>query len=175
MLYFIHSLKTRSRDLRQSASFVYLIRVLSCITLAVSVYAHGAPNTVSIPDGKVTLLQSILVNTTWPNESEIDNFIIGLYGKNRQLTRSLKRELDGFTVRGKPVTITVFDALSNARKAHILVLSSAENSRLAAIENAFKGSQTLIVSDGATNKDRIMVNFTQPDKNRLSFERYLMK
>jgi signal transduction histidine kinase/CheY-like chemotaxis protein len=156
--------------LRQSASFVYLIRVLSCITLAVSVYAHGAPNTVSIPDGKVTLLQSILVNTTWPNESEIDNFIIGLYGKNRQLTRSLKRELDGFTVRGKPVKITVFDALSNARKAHILVLSSAENSRLAAIENALKGSQTLIVSDGATDKDRIMVNFTQPDKNRLSFE-----
>ncbi|MEH6587055.1 MAG: YfiR/HmsC family protein [Halioglobus sp.] len=121
-------------------------------------------------DGKVTLLRSILVNTTWPNEENFDHFILGLYGKDRELSRSLESDLKNFKVRGKPVVVVVYGSLRAARAAHVLVVATAGNSRLSEIHKALDQSATLVVTDGADEYRFLMVNFTHPSKTRLSFE-----
>ncbi|MEP5569019.1 MAG: YfiR/HmsC family protein, partial [Halioglobus sp.] len=159
-----------NQKLCRPASSKYLVFLLSIVALATVLAGPSAANVVSLTDGKVTLLRSILVNTTWPEERDIEYFILGLYGKDRQLTRALRQELEDFQVRGKPVKVLVYDSLKRARVAHVLVLTPAESSRLRGISKALEKSQTLIVSDGADETNLIMVNFTHPDKTRLSFE-----
>lgn len=170
MLYFMDTLNSRNQKLRPSASSKHLFRLLSMVVLTSVLAGPSAADVVSVTDGKVTLLRSILVNTTWPKENEIEYFILGLYGKDRQLSRALRQELGDFQVRGKPVKVLVYDSLIRARVAHVLVLTPSESSRLGGINKALEKSQTLIVSDAANDQDLIMVNFTHPDKTRLSFE-----
>jgi signal transduction histidine kinase/CheY-like chemotaxis protein len=156
--------------LRQLAFLKSLLRILPSVVLALSLSTQAAPEVVTIDDGKVTLLKSILLNTTWPQEDQIDHFVLGLYGKDKALLRILQREMPGYKVRGKSVRVSTYESLSAARQAHILVLSSSENSNLARIDKALAKSQTLIVTDDASDKRNIMVNFTHPSKSRLSFE-----
>ena len=155
---------------RQLASLSRLARILPSFLLALTLSVHAEPEAITIEDGKVTLLQSILVNTTWPEEEEIDRFILGLYGKDRELLRVLIREMTKFKVREKSVVVTVYESLLAARAAHILVLAPSVNSNLAEIDRELHQSQTLIVTDGASDKRNIMVNFTHPSETRLSFE-----
>ena len=155
---------------RQLASLSRLPRILPSLLLALALSVHAAPEGITIEDGKVNLLQSILFNTTWPEEDEIDRFILGLYGRDRELLRVLKMEMTNFKVREKSVVVTVYASLSAARAAHILVLTPSVNSKLAEIDRELHQSQTLIVSDGASDKRNIMVNFTHPSETRLSFE-----
>ena len=155
---------------RQLASLSRLPRILPSLLLALALSVHAAPEGITIEDGKVNLLQSILFNTTWPEEEEIDRFILGLYGRDRELLRVLKMEMTNFKVREKSVVVTGYASLSAARAAHILVLTPSVNSKLAEIDRELHQSQTLIVSDGASDKRNIMVNFTHPSETRLSFE-----
>lgn len=170
MLYFIDTVNLSNQKLCRQASFKYLVFLLWIVVLAAVLAGPSAANVVSVTDGKVTLLRSILVNTTWPEEENIEYFILGLYGKDRQLTRALRQELKDFQVRGKPVKVLVYDSLKRARIAQVLVLTPTESSRLRGISKALEKSQTLIVTDGADDANLIMVNFTHPDKTRLSFE-----
>ena len=170
MLYFIDTVNLSNQKLCRQASFKYLVFLLWIVVLAAVLAGPSAANVVSVTDGKVTLLRSILVNTTWPEEEDIEYFILGLYGKDRQLTRALRQELKDFQVRGKPVKVLVYDSLKRARIAQVLVLTPTESSRLRGISKALEKSQTLIVTDGADDANLIMVNFTHPDKTRLSFE-----
>ena len=156
--------------MRQLAFLKSLLRILPSVVLALSLSAQAAPEVVTIDDGKVTLLKSILFNTTWPQEDQIDHFVLGLYGKDKALLRILQREMPGYKVRGKSVRVRTYESLKAARQAHILVLASSENSDLARIDKALAQSQTLIVTDDASDKRNIMVNFTHPSKSRLSFE-----
>ncbi len=156
--------------MRQLASLSRLARILPSFLMALTLSVHAEPEVTTIEDGKVTLLQSIMDNTTWPEEEEIDRFILGLYGKDRELLRVLKMEMTKFKVREKSVVVTVYKSLSAARAAHILVVAPSVNSKLAEIDRALQQSQTLIVTDGASDKRNVMVNFTHPSETRLSFE-----
>jgi len=155
---------------RPLASLNRFIRILPSFLLVLALSVHGKPDVISIEDGKVNFLQAILINTTWPEEEKIDRFILGFYGRDRELLLILKREMATFKVREKPVVVTVYESLLAARAAHILVLTPAVNSKLAEIDRELHQSQTLIVTDGASDKRNIMVNFTHPSETRLSFE-----
>jgi signal transduction histidine kinase/CheY-like chemotaxis protein len=125
---------------------------------------------VTVEDGKAAQLEAMLEHTTWPDEDKIDHFVIGLFGRDRALLRVLNREVPKYRVRGKPVVVRYFTSLSDARSAHILVLSPAKNSKLAEIERELRRSHTLTVTDGSTDQRHIMINFTHPSETRLSFE-----
>jgi signal transduction histidine kinase/CheY-like chemotaxis protein len=156
--------------MRQSASLRYLFRVLLRCLLLLTLPTGAKAQGVTIEDGKAGLLHSILTNTTWPREDRIDHFIIGLYGRNDALYRALKKKAATAMVRDKPILINSYDTLLEAGEAQILVLSKSENRRLAEIGLELHQSHTLIVTDGVSDKRDIMVNFTRPSKNRLSFE-----
>ena len=78
-----------------------------------------AQEMVTIEQGKVTLLEAMLEHTTWPDEDKIDQFNIGLYGRDRALQRALNQEIDKFSIRGKPAVVTLYNRVEAARAAHI--------------------------------------------------------
>jgi len=156
--------------MRQLTSLRYLFRVLPyfCLVLALSTIA--APKETTLEDGKFTLLHAMLVHTTWPQEDQIDQFVIGLYGRDRGLLEVLKRELPNVRVRGKPVVAAYYNSLSEARSAHILVVARASNSALTKIDRELRQSHTLIVTDRSADHRHVMINFTHPTEDLLSFE-----
>jgi signal transduction histidine kinase/CheY-like chemotaxis protein len=156
--------------MRRQAYRNRLLHFLTCSCLALSLCAGAQAQGVTIEDGKAGLLHSILTNTRWPDESQIEEFVVGLYGRDSAMNRALQKKLPGLTVRGKPLTVVSYDSLAEAGAAHVLVLARSENSRLAEIGLELHQSHTLIVTDRVDDKRDIMVNFTRPSKKRLSFE-----
>ena len=132
--------------------------------------AFAAPEQLTIEGGKATLLEAILHHTTWPQEDEIDRFIIGMYGRDKALLKVLSREVPNFRVRGKPVVVRTYNSLQKARAAHVLVLAPSKNAQLVNVDRALHLSHTLVVTDGSNDQRHLMVNFTQPSETRLSFE-----
>ncbi|MGI9288632.1 MAG: YfiR/HmsC family protein, partial [Pseudomonadales bacterium] len=124
----------------------------------------------TVEAGKVSLLHAMLEHTTWPQEDQIDRFVIGLYGRDKEFLKVLRKEAPKFKVRGKSVVATYFSSTSEAKAAHILVMATSKNSKLVEIERALHLSHTLIVTDGSDDQRHIMVNFTHPSETRLSFE-----
>jgi signal transduction histidine kinase/DNA-binding response OmpR family regulator len=155
---------------RPLAFFRYLSTAVLSFVLVLALPCRAVADVVTVTDGKVTLLKSIFENTTWPNEDQIEYFVLGLYGKDRDLSRALKIEMADHQVRGKPVIVARFGDLPAARSAHMLVLATSQNSELSDINKSLAGSQTLIVTDDAREERYTMVNFIRPTDNRLSFE-----
>ena len=147
-----------------------LIPLLPAVLLALSLPASSQTEVITFEDAKSTLIGAMLRNTTWPNESAIDRFVVGFYGENEALRSVAGRQLGALKVRGKPVTVTSYDSLDDAREAQLLVLAPSESPRLVEINQSLRGSQTLVVTDEADDRDNIMVNFTRPSKLRVAFE-----
>ncbi|MBN7796641.1 YfiR/HmsC family protein [Parahaliea mediterranea] len=147
-----------------------LTRILPVILLALTLPAQAQRDVVTLEDAKVTQLGAVFDNITWPDEASIDQFILGVFGYDQLLLDALKKQRGNLVVRGKPVMVEVYDSLERARAAHILVLPPSRVRDLADIGQALRDSHTLIVSDGASDRAHIMVNFTLSSKNRLGFE-----
>lgn len=147
-----------------------LLQILPATLLALALSVQAQRDVVTLEDAKVTQLGAVFDNITWPDEADIDQFILGVFGYDQLLLDALRKQRDNLAVRGKPVTVEVFDSLKAARAAHMLVLPPSRIRDLADIAQALQGSHTLIVTDGASDKEHIMVNFTLTSKNRLGFE-----
>ncbi len=156
--------------MRKLALAARLIHFLPTLLLVLPLSAHSQTEVITVEDAKSTLVGAILENTTWPNEDAIDSFVVGFYGEDEALLHSVSRDMAVFRVRGKPVSVATYASLDAARAAHLLLLAPAENQRLAEINRALSGSQTLIVTDSARDRGQVMVNFTRPSKVRVAFE-----
>ncbi|MBR9908738.1 MAG: DUF4154 domain-containing protein [Gammaproteobacteria bacterium] len=145
-----------------------------CLVLAlfvvISVSSRAAAEAVTVEDGKVTLLNAIIEHTDWPDQDRIDRYIIGLYGRDTQLLRAIKRAEPRMRAHGKPVVGKYYSSLFEARSAHVLVLANSKNSELVRVNQILQKSNTLIVTDGSDDQRNIMINFTHPTDNILSFE-----
>lgn len=151
-------------------SLSWLFRLLPCCFLVLAMNATAQPGLVTVEDGKVTLLHAILSHTTWPDEAGIDQFIIGLYGHDPALLRTLNKALPEVKIRGKSVIARSYRSMSEAKESHILVMTRANNYQLRKVNRELHLSQTLIVTDGSDDQRLIMINFTQPSELLLSFE-----
>ncbi len=151
-------------------SLSWLFRLLPCCFLALAMNASGQTGLVTVEDGKATLLHAILNHTTWPDDEDIDQFIVGLYGYDPALLQTLNKALQEVTIRGKSVDVRSYRTIPEAKESHILVLTRATNYQLEKIDRELHLSQTLIVTDRSDDQRRIMINFTQPSETLLSFE-----
>jgi signal transduction histidine kinase/DNA-binding response OmpR family regulator len=155
-------------DLLKTLNRLYRLLPYGCLVLSIFVSAIAKP--VTPEEGKVTLLAAILQNTTWPQEEQIHRFVVGLFGQDRALLQALERETPTLKVRGKRVDVSYYHSLSAARQAHMLVVASSRNSDLTKIVRALDQSHTLIVTDGSKDQQDVMINFTHPAENILTFE-----
>ena len=156
--------------MRSLASAFRFTQFLPVLLAVVALSAYAQREVLTTEDAKSTLLGAILQNTTWPNEDTIERFIIGFYGEDAELFRVVSRDAARYRIRGKPVGVSKFTSLDAARAAHILLLQPSANDRLADINRTLRGSQTLVVTDDADDRDNIMVNFTRPSKLRVAFD-----
>lgn len=130
--------------------------------------SHSKP--VSPDEGKAALLTAILDHTRWPDEAKAGTFVIGLYGRDRSLYRIVSEEFSGKQIRGKPVQVRNIESLSQARNAQVLILNQDKNSDLRRIVDFLDKRPTLIVTDSSDDERHVMINFTHPAENILSFE-----
>lgn len=147
-----------------------LKQLLCCWLLVLVCSTVAGQERVTFEDAKVTLLHAILEHTSWPEEHRIDEFIIGLYGRDFELARTLRRTAPELIVRGKPVQIVAYRTLDEAAAAHILLLSKSRNTELDDINRSLQGSDTLIITDASEDQKQIMINFTYPAPMRVAFE-----
>ena len=156
--------------MHQTSFLNHCYRLTLCCALVLLFSAYAAAQPVTVEQGKASLLQAMLDHTRWPDEDQIDHFVIGLYGRDKALLRELKRQTPRMRIRGKRIVVQSLDTLSAARASHVLVLAQDRNPQLEAINRELHLSHTLIVTDDNTQQRNIMVNFTHPSETRLSFE-----
>jgi signal transduction histidine kinase/DNA-binding response OmpR family regulator/HPt (histidine-containing phosphotransfer) domain-containing protein len=157
--------------LRAALSAKWLLFCVPLLLLVLSASARAQDSEVlTFADAKSRLVLAVLSNSQWPDEEEIDEFLIGVYGNNRELLRALERDAAKQLARGKPVAVKRFDDLDEAATSHILLLLPQMNNRLAELRERFRGTDTLLVTDGAEDRANIMVNFTYPSGDRVAFE-----
>jgi signal transduction histidine kinase/CheY-like chemotaxis protein len=132
----------------------------------------AAPSTfaTTIPEGKVQMVNAIMMNMRWPGEERFGEFIVGMYGRDPELMRVLQRDLGKYSVRGKRLRAVQYQSLYAAREAHVLLMSNSKNDRLFDANRLLRQSGTLIITDDHDDRGSVMINFVYPSSNRLSFE-----
>ncbi len=156
------------REVLPALRFSFSIPLL---LLVLTASAHAQEEEfVTFADAKSRLVLAVLGNSAWPDEEDIDEFLIGVYGDDPQLLEALRRDAALKPYRGKPVSVARFDDLDAAARSHILLLMPEVNDRLAELRRRFNGTDTLLVTDGAEDSANIMMNFTYPSRDRVAFE-----
>ena len=118
---------------------------------------------------KTGLIHKFAQHVEWQQEEEMDTFRIGVYGEEPELMYNLLL-LESVDLKGKPVLIRQFSQLDDISGIHLLYLTRDKNSEIQSIANHIAGSQTLMVSDRARNKNQIMINFLPLFDGKADFE-----
>ncbi len=143
--------------------------LLSCLLLPATLGADDS-RPVPVDAAKISFVHKILLNITWPNEQQLQEFSIGIYGGSREFLRLARRTMADLQVRGKPIRVVAARDLDAARELQVLLVSSVYNRELASLASQLRRSQTLLITDDADDKRNVMINFIQPSPQRLSFE-----
>jgi hypothetical protein len=105
---------------------------------------------------------NIAYGTNWENESDIDTFSIGVFSSEKEY-----QELFDLSkirrIKGKPVTVFLYNELDNIKEHDILYVTKEENKHLHSLHNNFKAKNILLISDRSKEREYSMINF-----NRLS-------
>lgn len=142
--------------------------LLGCALLSFMVLAE--PKAVTPEQGKARFVKAFFTHITWPDE-ELDNYFrIGLYGSDLALKRELERQLKSFRVRGKGFRISSITSFKAARTKHMVLVAPANNRLVYRLVRRIRQTNTLIVTDSIEDKRDVMINFTHPGSNVLSFE-----
>ncbi len=166
----------RDRVLSANIHLVSLLRtsarrcLILFLCLCFNVSHADTDGPVVMEKGKLKLLVPIMNHVTWPDEASSEYFTVGLYGKDEKLESLLKRELKKLTIRGKPLRVRTFETTFEARSAHVLMVSRAENPNVPDIVRRLNKNPTLVVTDASPDKREVMINFIYKEGSRLSFE-----
>lgn len=116
------------------------------------------------------LIYNFMKYSQWANESDIQEFTLGIYGGDGTLYRELKNVSSELSVRGKPVKPVIFYDIKKARNAHVLVIDKSKNEQLDKIASRILKTDTLMITNGAVDKKIIMINFIYTSDKRLGYE-----
>lgn len=143
--------------------FILLYLLLASKNLCAEVF--------SSTQAKSALIFNFIKHIEWPDGvAGTSHYQIGILGENDALYRELKYATDTLRVRGKPLKLKKIETHQQAKSVHVLVLSKSESVRLEVVASALIKNGVLLISDGASNKSAMMINFTYPDKGRISFQ-----
>ena len=119
---------------------------------------------------KVAYIYNFMKYVKWQDEERISEFVIGFYGGEHALHSELMRMLANRTVRKRSIKALRIDDLEQARDVHLLVLAPSKNDDIAHVANELRGSNTLLLTDGCSEKQLIMINLYRPQEGRIGFE-----
>ncbi len=105
---------------------------------------------------------------TWENEKNIQEFKIGVFGRDFNVYFELKKLCISRKLKGKPIVVYRFKELKNIEKTQVLYISSESNFEFAQILKKVKGNNTLIITTNC-EIEKSMINFVYNDTKK-SFE-----
>lgn len=156
--------------LNKKVCFRVLVQSLAVLFVWAGVTLAPSAEPVTMEMGKVRLVNAIMKNTQWPNEDQLSEFVVGLFGRDPELYSEMEKQFAQISIRGKRVRPVKFESLFAARNAQVLILAQHRNDRLLDTNRLLRQSGTLIITDSHDDKRSVMVNFTHPSPTRLSFE-----
>ncbi len=106
----------------------------------------------------------------WENENELTEITIGFLDGDRELYDELVANVQGKMVRGKRITVKKYADAQAAKNAQLLVIPQSKNSSIDEISHPLLQTGTLLITDASTRQESIMINFTYPGKDKISFE-----
>jgi signal transduction histidine kinase/DNA-binding response OmpR family regulator len=149
-----------------NALSAYRALVFGLLLIALSFEGYS----LSPEQGKSAFLYNFIKYTTWPNESDLNEFSVGLYGKDSELLTELRRIEKILKVRDKSISVRQIQNLDDAKQVQLLIITHEFNPKFEYIANYLRRSSTLLVTEGSDDKRNVMINFTQPSDDRLAFE-----
>jgi serine phosphatase RsbU (regulator of sigma subunit) len=94
---------------------------------------------------------------TWPEETELDTFRIGILGADKVYSM-LGMKADLQTLKNKPVSVEHFRRIRDVHPVQVLFLGDDRQAALKRVFKRFKDEPVLIITDSATNYDYTMLN-----------------
>ncbi len=119
---------------------------------------------------KSAYIYNFIKHVYWPDEASKTEFSLAIYN-DKAFFNTLKHTLDGRLLKGKIIKVISVNNVEQAKTADLLYLSANHNNNLAEIASQIRSSQTLLVSDGSTDKNNVMINLLHNTKtSAISFE-----
>ncbi|ARU55195.1 histidine kinase [Oleiphilus messinensis] len=151
----------------QSLSIMQIVMFWMLLILSIGA---GAKETLSEVETKTAFIYRFIEHTTWPEEARLDTIRVGFYGRDEALFDEFQSVVGSLSVRGKAITLHRVDSILQARPMQVVIVSKEETVHLEDISSYLVKTGTLVISDGAINKNLVMINFTYHDNKHLSFE-----
>ncbi|MCJ8271326.1 MAG: YfiR/HmsC family protein, partial [Psychrosphaera sp.] len=121
---------------------------------------------------KSAMMIQMLLYTTWPNEDKLTSFELAFIGNENDLYQELQNASKKVKIKGKQLNVSKvsLDSL-NANNYQIVYVSASDKQHLDKLANDIRRTDTLLISNLATNRRDLMVNFLAVgDDGSLSFE-----
>lgn len=101
---------------------------------------------------------------TWPNEHEIDKYVISVLGSN-EIYQELKRQALIDTVKGKPIEVVRIKRIRDVGNSQIFFVEKMPETNIVKVWAELKNKHVLLVSDGWKRRELVMINFNNDPNN----------
>ena len=131
---------------------------LICLFVSTSVLVFNSfSQKVHEPRLKSEFIVLLTSYVTWPSETDLDTFRIGVLGADKVYSMlGMKTDLD--TLKNIPVSVEHFRRSRDVRPVQVLFLGNDKQAALKKVFKRFRDEPVLIISDSAMNYDYTMLN-----------------
>ncbi len=121
---------------------------------------------------KVAYIYNFIENIAWQDGSINGEFIIGYYGDDEAMSKSLNNLAGSKKIKGKNVMIVKYSSLNliQAPFPQAIFIAASNNRDIGFINSKIKDENVLLITDDIANQKFVMLNFTYNSENELSFE-----
>lgn len=145
----------------------FLLRTIFLLsTLLVAAPALSAPKTEEV---KAAYIFNFLKFIRWPDENAYEAFRIGFIGDDEAYFQACML-LQSRSIRNKAIVVHRVEDLNDIRNYQVIITSKDQNPDLPNIARVLYGAESLLISDGAKEKQLTMINFSYPNPEYVGFE-----
>ena len=141
-----------------------VVMMTCCVGLA------QAETSLSESKAKAALLYNFMKHTRWPGEDGLTQFNVLFIDNDSGFYRAFSEIAKEASVRNKRIHVLRERDFTSGHAYQVVVVDADRNNQLNDIASRLLRSSTLLVSDNATDQKIVMINFSYPDKESLSFE-----
>lgn len=144
------------------------MRIIILNILLLLAFLSGNAQNYSVEESKAGFIFVFTKYITWENESNFDDFRIGIYGDEPVITKTLKAIAAKNKRKGKKIEVVNFRSLSNLKKVHLIYVSNKNNKDFDNIVSKLGKQNVLYISDNY-DINKSMINFIHGNLKK-SFE-----
>ncbi len=121
---------------------------------------------------KVAYIFNFVKNISWQSGSVGKTFIIGYYGDNKNIFKSLNNLSNSKKIKNKKIKIIRHKNLSSIDLPfpNVIFIDYKNNDELIDLYRKIYSKNVLLITDHFENQKFVMLNFTSDDKKNVSFE-----